>query len=338
MSSVIVAHRDPSLLAVVVSRTLLEHGTAEDGIAGATSVRSASSITRTGGGMAVVQDDANFIALFNEDGTPRRTIALPAGEGGERHFDDQRGNKEYKLDLEGSVIVTGESGEMLLAFGSGSTARRECIAILDGLEAERPDVSLVHAPLLYETLRRAKAFAGSELNIEGAIHAGDQLRLFGRGNGAVHDGVKPVNASCDLYWPELLAYLLDPEDREPPAPTNIVQYELGTLDGIPLGFTDATCWKRAVAYSAAAEDSPDAVRDGRVPGSAIGVIEPSGVRWAPITEPSGKVFEAKVEGLVPVLDGKNTFYVVVDSDNPDAQSELCTVELRGPWQPTSDLR
>jgi hypothetical protein len=296
-------------------------------------VRSASSITRTSGGMAVVQDDANFIALFNEDGTPRRTIALPAGEGGARHFDDKRGNKEYKLDLEGSVIVTGASGEMLLAFGSGSSPRRECIAVLADMEGEHPDVSLVHVPQLYRTLRRAKAFAGSELNIEGAVQVGDQLRLFGRGNGAVHDGVKPVNASCDLHWPKLLEHLLDPEGTEPPQPSNIVQYELGALDGVPLGFTDATAWKGALCYSAAAEDSPDAVRDGRVPGSAIGIIDSSGSRWAPITEASGALFEAKIEGLVPVLDGKATFYVVVDSDNPDAQSELCTVELRGPWQP-----
>ena len=30
-----------------------------------------------------------------------------------------------------------------------------------------------------------------------------------------------------------------------------------------------------------------------------------------------------------ILDGQ---YVVVDADDPDAPSELCTVELEGPWR------
>jgi len=314
-----------------VRRSPLEYEEQVDGTTSTSPVRSASSITRTRAGIAVIQDDANFIALFNDDGTRKRTIPLPPGEGGQRHFDDRRGNKAYKLDLEGSVTVTTEAGEILLAFGSGSTDRRECITLLSGLEAERHEVSLVHVPRLYEALRRATAFAGSELNVEGVIQVGERLRLFGRGNGAVRGELKPVNASCDLDSSALLAHLRDPAGSNPPPPFDIVQYELGTLDGIPLGFTDVTTWRGAVCYSAAAEASPDSVRDGRVPGSAIGVIAATGARWAPLTEPSGSLFAAKVEGLLPVNDGGNAFYAVVDSDNPDAQSELCTLELRGPW-------
>lgn len=330
----IVANRDPALAAVVVRRVPLAYDESV-GAADKSPVRSASSIARTRTGIAVVQDDTNFIALFNDDGTPQRAIALPPGEDGKRHFDDRRGNKSHKLDLEGSVIVTSDSGEMLLAFGSGSTDRRRCIAMLDLLDESLPDVALVHVPRLYETLRRAEAFAGSELNVEGAIKVGDQLRLFSRGNGAVRGELKPVNASCDLDWPALLAHLRDPDGSDPPQPTNIRQYELGALDGIPLTFTDVTCRRDSVFYSAAAEDSPDTVRDGRVPGSAIGIIDPTGARWTAFTEPSGSLFVAKVEGLVPARDWSDTFLVVVDSDNPDAQSELCTVELHGPW---ADLR
>ena len=312
-------------------RSPLEYEEQVDGKIGTSHARSASSITRTRAGIAVVQDDANFIALFNDDGTRKRTIALPAGEGGQRHFDDRRGNKAYKLDLEASVTVTTDGGEILLAFGSGSTERREQIVTLGDLEREQPNVSVTNMPRLYAELRRTTAFAGSELNVEGAIQVGERLRLFGRGNGAVRGELKPVNASCDLDWPKLFAHLRDPERSEPPQPFSIVQYELGTLDEIPLGFTDVALWRDAVCYSAAAEDSPDAVRDGRVPGSAIGVIGATGARWAPLTEPSGSLFVAKVEGLLSVNDDANTILVVVDSDNPDAQSELCTVELRGSW-------
>ena len=51
--------------------------------------------------------------------------------------------------------------------------------------------------------------------------------------------------------------------RQSPA-RDVVRYELGVIDGIPLGFTDATALGDAVLFSAAAEDSPDATRDGRV--------------------------------------------------------------------------
>jgi hypothetical protein len=59
-------------------------------------------------------------------------------------------------------------------------------------------------------------------------------------------------------------------------PFDVVQYELGTIGNSGLSFTDATTgWgsdgvARPVLYSAAAEASPDATRDGEVVGSAIG--------------------------------------------------------------------
>ena len=323
-----VARRDPALAAVVVRRVPLEYEETTDGQSRMTPVRSASSIVRTRDGLVIAQDDANFIAFYNEDGTPRRAFALPAGEGGHRHFDERRGKKEHKLDLEGSVAVTTERGETLLQFGSGSTPRRESVAILGRVEPQ-PEVSLIHAPALFDALRRETGFAGSELNIEGAIQVGDVVRLFNRGNAARLG--QPINASCDLPLRALLAHLSDPTGEPPPTPANVVQYQLGELDGVALGFTDVTAWRDKLYYSAAAEDSPDVVRDGPVPGSAIGVIEPDGARWAPFTNGDGSVFAAKVEGLVPAQDGRDAFYVVVDSDSPDAQSDLCTVELSGPW-------
>ena len=325
LTSPIVARRDPSLRAIVVNRVLLRYHELADDLSRATSVRAASSITRTREGIALAQDDANFIALFDEDGTPRRAIALPAGEGGRRQFPGEPG-KRHKLDLEAATTISTARGELLLQLGSGSTTTRERIAIL-----RPPDsVALVHVPKFYDALRGAADFAGSDLNVEGATHVGEVLRLFSRGNGAVRDEVRPVNASCDVNLLGLLAHLDDPGGTEPPRPTQVVQYDLGMLDGVPLGFTDVAWWKGRLYYSAAAEDSPDVVRDGRVSGSVIGFIEDAHARWAPVTNADGSVFAAKVEGLLPAMRG-NALLVVTDPDAPDSASELCTVELRGPW-------
>jgi hypothetical protein len=112
-----------------------------------------------------------------------------------------------------------------------------------------------------------------------------------------------------------------------------VRYDLGTLEGVPLGFTDAAVWRGGTLYSAAAEESPDAVRDGRVVGSVIGVIDhaAAGARWAPLTEPSGRLFAGKVEGMVVTRDASDRLLVVVDADDPGAGSTLCSVRLRGDW-------
>jgi hypothetical protein len=328
------ASLDPSLGAVVVASVPLHYADGEDAALDRPAhVRAASSLALVPGGLALVQDDTNFVALVAADGTVARAIPLPAGEGGRRQFDDRRGNKRHKLDLESCVAVPDEGGTLLVALGSGSTRHREHVALVRGWEGGLADVTMVHAGALYAALRAEPAFAGSELNVEGAVHVGACLRLFGRGNGAPREGVRPANATCDLDWRALRAYLLAPDLVAPPAPTAVEPYELGALDGIPLGFTDAAAWGDSVLYSATAEDSPDAVRDGRVAGSAVGIVAPTGrARWAPLTRADGGLFAGKVEGLVPAPGEENRLLAVVDADDPDAPSLLCTVELRGPWR------
>lgn len=295
-------------------------------------VRSASSLAWVPDGIALIQDDANFIGVFDPDGAGTRAIALPSGHEGLRLFDDRRGNKAYKLDLEACVAVEHEGDTLLLALGSGSTPRREQVVLVRGWATGRPTVEVRHVPRLYEVLRAEQAFAGSELNVEGAIVDGDRLRLFSRGNGAPRNGVLPVNATCELDWTTFLAHLLAPDRHPPPSPASVVRYELGALEGVPLGFTDATLWRDGTLYTAAAEESPDAVRDGRVVGSVVGTLGHDGAtRWAPLTDRAGRLFDGKVEGVVPSRDASDRLFVVVDADDPDAGSLLCTVRLRGGW-------
>lgn len=324
---------DESLAAVVVEQHALFYAEgAAPSLDRPAHVRAGSGLAAIPGGLALIQDDANFIAIVPPDHHRAHALALPAGVGGLRQFDDRRGNKKHKLDLEACVSVDTGRGTLLLALGSGSTPGREQVAIVRGWESGELEVRLVHAPRLYEALRRDKAFAGSELNVEGAIFLSDRLRLFGRGNGAVRDDVRPVNATCDLDWRTLLVHIESPESFPPPPPTNVTRYELGVLGGIPLTFTDAALWRRSVLYSAAAEASPDATRDGLVSGSALGVIdERQRVRWTPLVDRSGAPFVGKVEGLAAVSGAEARVYAVVDADDPDAASLLCTVELRGDW-------
>jgi len=328
-----VAQLDVSLSAVIVSRLPLHyHDGGDPSLDRPAHVRAASSAAWIGECIALVQDDANFVAMLQpRDGTIR-AIALPAGEGGVRLFDDGRGNKKFKLDLEACAAIVGESGPQLLAFGSGSRKRRRRIATVLGLDGAAPEAVVHDATSLYERLEQEERFAGSDMNLEGALAVGDMLRLFGRGNGQARRGLLPLNATCDLPLSELFAFLANPERARAPEPRDVVRYALGAINGISLGFTDAALLGEHMLYTAAAEASEDASEDGAVGGSALGVIAPDGtVRYALLHDANGRLLPDKVEGIVVIPGSHQRAYIVIDQDDATRPSELCEVELRGSW-------
>lgn len=331
---------DASLEARIVRSVPIHYGAgADESIDRPSYVRAASSMAWIGNRLALVQDDVNFVALVDPLTGEAEPITLPAGKGDLRQFDDGRGNKKYKLDLEAMARVPDRDGTLLLAFGSGSKKRRENVMTLHfpgrSMRPVPREPSLVALPELYAALRSESAFAGSDMNIEGALYLDGMIRLFGRGNGEAKDDLLPVNATCDLEWSVLRAHIERPGRDPLPRLSRITQYDLGAIDGVPLGFTDAIPVQRtAVLYSAAAEASEDATSDGEVGGSALGLIPNDRrrpARWTTIRDQRGRVYEGKVEGLV--LDPKDRMraWVVVDVDDHTQPSELCEVVLSGPW-------
>jgi len=295
-------------------------------------VRAASSLSWLGRRLTAIQDDANFVALIDLQERAIEAIPLPCGLSGERLFDDLRGNKHLKLDLEACVVVPAGPCELLVAFGSGSNAHRESVVTVEWADERPGSVRRFAVPDFYATLRSLVAFAGSELNVEGAVYlADDRLRLFQRGNGAARAGLKPIDATCDLVWSHLLSHIVDPARTSPPRPTNIVRYDLGMLDGVRLTFTDATESRGNVLFTATAEASPDVLRDGFVVGSVLGRISGNAVRWSPLEDFDGRRFPGKVEGICLDPVRSHRAWLLVDRDDPRVASELCEVELTGDW-------
>ena len=297
-------------------------------------VRAASGLVWVRDRLAVVQDDASFIALVDPATGSADAFALPATAEGTRQFDDSRGNKAQKLDLEAITTVPSRDGVRVAAFGSGSLAPREVVVLVSFADGPPVDVAVHRASTFYSLLRRAGEFAGSDMNIEGALVARGTLTLFGRGNGASMGDVDPINASCEVGWAELVAHLEHPEIAGPPRPAAIVQYDLGTLEGIPLSFTDVTSDRGdRVLYSAAAEASPDATRDGQVHGSVLGVIgsRHEKGRWSRLRDEKGGPLVAKVEGIALDPERVDRAFAVVDIDDHTRPSELLELRLSGPW-------
>lgn len=328
---------DAGLTVRVVRRVPLYYAAGADQVLDRSAhVRAASGLAWIGDKLAVAQDDANFIALVDVASGLAEFRTLPAGVGGKRMFDKERGNKSHKNDFESLLAATLVDGTpALLAFGSGSTKRREHICIIPADAAGI--VRLVHAPALYTALRACHGFAGSDLNVEGAVRVGENVRLFGRGNGEISDGDERVNATCNLNWEGLFRYLENPATSPPPEPFNVVQFELGEVGGIRVTFTDAAAVPDgsgyadgSMFYTGAAEASKDAVLDGPVAGSVIGIIsDDSGgtARFADIRGEDGMVSRAKVEGIVVGDFARGQIFVVVDADDHERPSELWELEF-----------
>ncbi|MBL8680646.1 MAG: hypothetical protein JNK05_15820 [Myxococcales bacterium] len=319
------ARQTAALRARVTARTLLRY---RDGALAAEDlpahVRAGSAMAVTARRIAVVQDDTNAIAIIDRASGAVSSLLLPRGEGGARMFGEDRGNKQHKLDLEACVYVADRG--MLLAFGSGSKPARERVVVVSNLDGD-PTAKVCDATALYRAFKSDVRFAGSELNVEGVARVGERLRFFQRGNGAVRDGVEPVDATADVSIDRVLAALDDASATV--ALEHVKRFSLGAMGGVRLTFTDA--WSdgdEPVWFLAAAEDSPDTYRDGVVAGSAIGWIDGAGDGyWCAIEAEDGGPFRDKAEGLALDPARPDRAWIVVDKDDTTAPCELCELAL-----------
>ena len=296
-------------------------------------VRAASSLVHLVDRFALVQDDANFLGLVDPDDHHVRGVPLPPAPDGARVHEFERDNYEYKLDLEACACDPRSGGELLVAFGSGSHKTREWIITVDWRDKDHdglPDTALVETPAFHGMLRQNRDFAGSGLNVEGAVFVDDdRLRLLQRGNAEPHGDLQPIDATGDVCWSDLWAYLDDPTGTPPPPVTNVVQYNLGTLHNVRLTFSDAEFVDGVTLFSASAENE----ETDEIVGSVLGIIGPDGeTRWAELFGEDGAPFTGKVEGLSTKPDGNpHHVYFVIDSDDADRASRIYEAELEGPW-------
>jgi hypothetical protein len=111
---------------------------------------------------------------------------------------------------------------------------------------------------------------------------------------------------------------------------DVRRYDLGAVGGVALAVTDAMPVAGGrVLVSAAAEDTPNAVDDGPVTGSALALLDDDGV-LATAAIPSSGSGALKVEGLAVraiTADGLQLL-AVVDSDDPTVASEQLALRLR----------
>ncbi|HVJ63029.1 MAG TPA: hypothetical protein VM555_10000 [Tahibacter sp.] len=227
----------------------------------------ASGIVVTNGLLYVVADDEQYLGVFDiageRDGTKVRLFPgeLP---------DDAKERKARKRDLEALVRLPPFDGYptgALFALASGSKPNRQTgvLVALDAAGAlhgapQPVDLSALYAPLH----RRFPA-----LNVEGAVVCDGMLTLLQRASGghpenavvrfALADVLVALGAAGALCVPEL--------------PVDVSTIDLGHIDGVPFGFTDAAALPDGrLVFSAVAESVDGTYHDGPCVGAAIGIL------------------------------------------------------------------
>ena len=300
------------MTATILSETTLPH------------LPSASGVEIIGATAYVVSDDAPFLYVLDA-ATLAPVSQVQLFESTE--FGTGRIPKSTKPDLESMAAVASPGGAAgLLLCGSGALPTRET-GYFVGVPAasatpeatsprfvQRLDLSGVYARL------REQLPPGVTLNIEAAATTATELLLLQR----------PVSGGPALLFvlplAATLAYLFEPRGPAP-ALTRTLSFTLPQLGGYVAGFSGATVVAGQLLITASVEATQDAVADGAVLGSFIGVIElaaPTTATFARLTWADGRAYLGKVEGLAVRrwLNPKSVELLLVTDDDQGGSTAL----------------
>jgi hypothetical protein len=278
----------------------------------------ASGLVRVKSMLYVVADDELQLGVFPmQSDDPGHLIRMIDGElpgsSAER--------KQLKPDFEALTRLDPfdhNAHGALLAFGSGGRKyrRRVVLLALDDRGAIAGSPRVIDAASMFERLNSEV----DDLNIEGAFVSGDRLMLMHRGNRS-----HPANAIIGLSLRAVLRSIARDDSLASFPILSVRRYDLGTVQGIPLCFTDGAALPDGeLVFSAVAEDTADNYSDGPCVAAAIGTIG---------TEGKVQVLNyidraCKVEGIHAERDGAGVrLWLVTDADDANIPAKLLRGEL-----------
>ena len=272
----------------------------------------------------VIGDDSAFLHLLDA-----KTLLLT---GNVRLFETDASGpariaKADKPDLECMAALVwpdGRPGLLLLGSGSLATRARGWFVPTGGAPVpEALDLTPLYALLLPHLP------TGVVLNLEAAATSDTELLLLQRTVGRADAALLfrlPLSAT--------LAFLTGAATA--PA-VQALRFELPLIAGCAAGFSGATFVGERLFVTASAEDTADAVLDGEVLGSFIGVVdlEQETAEFARLTWANGDAYLGKVEGLAvrqTVGAGHWELLLVTDDDAGGSTAVVAQVRAADPNQ------
>lgn len=229
--------------------------------------------------------------------------------------------KKTKHDFESALTARIQGKNCLLAFGSGSSPRREKL-LLAGVDNDN-EQRIVPLFYLYSALRERYQLSKEALNIEGAALCNERLFLF----------LRKKNLVISMDWRDFEAYLLAPSEKNIPK-TESQHIQLPKHAGIIAGFSGVTEVNNSkLVFCASLEHAPNHIDDGPIYGSYIGTIQvkkDGKLHLDDITllqDNKGATIREKIESVVVTGVNGTSLTVILVSDNDSGASKLFEVTI-----------
>jgi hypothetical protein len=287
---------------------------------------SASGVEIVGDTVYIIGDDSPYLyRLSVADLKPGQPLTLFETA----HFSSGRIDKAIKADLECLTILTTATGETgLLVCGSGATSARENGFWVPISSASDSAATVYPVTLsgLYAHLRNSLP-KGVTLNLEAVAATTTELLLFQRTVGSAVGNLVfqlPLSATLD--------YL---HHRSTTLPTvQPIGFQLPTINGRPSGFSGACVYENQLFVTASVEDTADAILDGEVLGSFVGLLDlkqaNKPVSFAQLQLPNAQPYRGKVESVAvrrQIATNRYELLLVTDDDLGGSTAVLVEVTV-----------
>jgi hypothetical protein len=270
---------------------------------------SGSGMVVDGESVYVISDDAPW--LFRLSLTTRQYTRIPI-----IHADTSvhRIPKADKPDYEALCKLKIGEAYFLAAFGSGSiSAARDSLLLIslqDPTRQQKIDLSL-----LYKKLQGNK----TAINIEGAGADHSTLFLMDRESNQIHQ--LPISSFIDF---------INSGGRRVPA--NIASHTISLPGSFPTRISGGCLLNNStLLFCASMEDTPDAIQDGKIYGSYIGLMNTSDMALLsmfPLVDAKGKTLTDKLESVdVQEQDADGNYHIWSIADNDQGNTVLYKLRL-----------
>ena len=289
-------------------------------------IPSASGIEVIGDSIYIIGDDSPYLYQLNRDFKQTSKLALADTSG----FKSGRVAKSEKMDLESMASYERNGKNYLLILGSGaSDARMKGFVIeADKVTGKLGKPKSYTLDKLYQQLQDNKEVVkNDQLNIEGLTVESGNVYLMHRAVKQAPNILLEYNAEAFFSALEMNGDVPEPE---------VHHFKLEKLEGYQAGFSGADIFDGKLFFTASVEQTEDAIADGEVLGSYVGVIyladldsnsrKPVASKSALLVYKNNKPYKGKAESLVVSKD-KDKYKVLVVSDDDKGHSELLEVEL-----------
>lgn len=274
---------------------------------------SGSGMARLGSRFYAAGDDDPFLWILSAGGRAEGKMVLWDSA----TVKNGRIPKPIKPDFEAVTLFPYRGDTVILVFGSGSRSPGRDIIMLADLQG---NVERTEADTAF--FRKMRAEVSPDLNLEGAAHRSGELILLNRAdNRMIRIPERAFSAFLNSGNPDTLTF-------------QVHRYALPPIAGDSATFSGASVMSdgHTLLFSASVEVTQDAVEDGEISGSFIGILDLDRPEQPPavarVFKEDGRPYLGKIEAAEGIFLDDGSIAVTAITDNDDGSTKFLQVNFR----------